>query len=67
MSHTTSQYQQVLDVLNEVSESLMRLYIQQKHLYGAEDRYGSLNEIMNTAYRIHWAQERLTLASQQAS
>ncbi len=61
MGHTTSQDQEVLDLLNEVTDSLMRLYVQQKHLFGAEDRYGSLNDIMNIAYRIHWAQQKLAM------
>jgi hypothetical protein len=61
MGQTTSQDQEVLDLLNEVTDSLMRLYVQQKHVFGAEDRYGSLNDIMNIAYRIHWAQQKLAM------
>ena len=61
MGQITLQDQEVLDLLNEVTDSLRRLYVQQKHLFGSEDRYGSLNEIMNIAYRIHSAQEKLAL------
>jgi hypothetical protein len=61
MAHTTGQDHEVSDLLNEVTDSLMRLYVQQKHLFGAEDQYGSLDEIMNIVYRIHWAQEKLAL------
>ena len=39
----------------------MRLYVQQKHLFGAQDRCGSLNEIMNIVCRIYWAQGQLAL------
>lgn len=58
---TTLQDQDLIDVLNEVTDSLMRLYVQHKHLFGSEDRHGSLNEIMNIAYRIHSAQQKLVL------
>lgn len=61
MGHTTGQDHEVSDLLNEVTDSLMRLYVQQKHLFGTEDRYGSLDEIMNIVYRIHWAQQKLAL------
>ena len=61
MKQTTSQDQEVLDLLNEVTDSLMRLYVQQKHLFGAEDRHGTLNDLMNIAYRIHWAQQKLAV------
>lgn len=53
--------QEVQDLLSEVSESLLRLYSHQKYLFGTEDRYGCLDEILNIHYRVNWAQEKLAL------
>lgn len=48
-------------LLDEIGESLLRLYGQQKYLYGTADEHGSLDEILNVYYKVKWVQERLAL------